>query len=294
MIDVHNSSETSDFQSPAYDLYEINSVWTFKNIVRMLAGPKPAEREASSDPPWTKARDLIRHALIGAIESGRLVPINKVWLEEELRINASEEYVRQFEVNIYERTKFKREDVIVWSEKERIVDTLHLQGHQVPIETIELIEKIKRIDQIKSPDSEADKSTRSSKSFEGIFPAPEGTRWRDVHLTLEEKGSLKIKVKNKERTLNADGIKKHFPKKQQRDVLFRMIRAPGGAFDPKNFNELGSKAYENRKQIVYKLNKSLQELFGIAGNPIIFSHQNESYQTQFSVHSDWEPYDSSD
>ena len=293
MIETPVGSEVLDFQSPAYDLYEINPVWTFKNIVRMLAGPKPVEQESSSGLHWTKARGLIRHALMGAIESGRLDPINKDWLEEELRINRSEQYVRQFEVNIYEMAQFKCEDAVSWMFNEQIIDSLQRQKHQIPRETIELIER-KRIDQIKSPDSEADKSTRSSKSFEGIFPAPEGTRWRDVHLTLEEKGSLKIKVKNKERTINADGIKKHFPKKQQRDVLFRMIRAPGGAFDPKNFNELGSKAYENRKQIVYKLNKSLQELFGIAGNPIIFSHQNESYQTQFSVHSDWEPYDSSD
>ena len=130
MIETHVGSEVSDFQSPAYDLYELNPVWTFKNIVRMLAGPKPVEQESSSGLHWTKARGLIRHALMGAIESGRLDPINKDWLEEELRINRSEQYVRQFEVNIYERAKFKREDVIVWSEKERIVDTLHLQGHR--------------------------------------------------------------------------------------------------------------------------------------------------------------------
>jgi len=109
-----------------------------------------------------------------------------------------------------------------------------------------------------------------------------------------KKGSLKIKVKNKERTLFLDDINRYFPSNQQRDLLIKIIRAPGGAFDPKNFNELGSKAYENRKQIVYKLNKSLQELFGIVGNPIYFNYKNESYQTQFSVHSDWEPYDSSD
>ncbi len=108
MIEVNNGSETSDFQFPAYDLYELNSVWTLKSIVRMFAGPKLAERGSSEDPPWAKARDLIRHALIGAIQSGRLEPINKDWLEEELRINASEQYVRQFEENIYERAKFKR------------------------------------------------------------------------------------------------------------------------------------------------------------------------------------------
>ena len=294
MIETPVGSEVSDFQSPAYDLYEINPVWTFKNIVRMLAGPKPVERGSSSGPHWTRARDLIRSALMGAIESGRLDPINKDWLEEELRINRSEQYVRQFEVNIYERAKFKREDVIVWSEKERIVDTLHLQGHQVPIETIELIEKIKRIDQIKSPDSESDKSARSGKSFKGIFPAPEGTRWQDVHFTIKDNASLKIKVKGKERTLNVDGIKKHFPQKQQRELLIRMICAPGGAFDPINFNELGGKAYENRKQIVYKLNTGLQELFGIAGNPITFNHQNESYQIQFKANSEWQHCDSSD
>ncbi len=106
MIETPVGSEVLDFQSPAYDLYEINPVWTFKNIVRMLAGPKPVEQESSSGLHWTKARGLIRHALMGAIESGRLDPINKDWLEEELRIKISEQYVRQFEVNIYEMAQF--------------------------------------------------------------------------------------------------------------------------------------------------------------------------------------------
>ena len=179
-------------------------------------------------------------------------------------------------------------------EKNQILEDLKQKGYQIPDEAIKLIEKVKRKDQIKSPDSEADKSGKSKKSFEGIFPAPEGTRWQDVHFNLEEGGSLKIKVKSKERTLLLDDINRYFPQNQQRDLLIRVIRSPGGVLDNQNFIKLGENAFKNRKHIVYKLNKTLRELFGVDGNPIIFDKQNESYKALFCVYSDWKPSGMSD
>jgi len=178
MIETPVGSEVLDFQSPAYDLYEINPVWTFMNIVRMLAGPKPVEQESSSGLHWTKARGLIRHALMGAIESGRLDPINKDWLEEELRINASEKFVRQFEENIYERAKFKREDAIEWVMKEQIVDTLKRQGHQIPSETIELIERIEGINQNRDIESSSNEIKNSEKNGKELVFRRNGETWQ--------------------------------------------------------------------------------------------------------------------
>lgn len=178
MIETPVGSEVLDFQSPAYDLYEINPVWTFMNIVRMLAGPKPVEQESSSGLHWTKARGLIRHALMGAIESGRLDPINKDWLEEELRINASEKFVRQFEENIYERAKFKREDAIEWVMKEQIVDTLKRQGHQIPSETIELIERIEGINQNRDIESSSNEIKNSEKNGKELVFRRNGDTWQ--------------------------------------------------------------------------------------------------------------------
>ena len=36
MTTTNVGNEVSDFQTPAYDLYELNSVWTFKNIVHPI------------------------------------------------------------------------------------------------------------------------------------------------------------------------------------------------------------------------------------------------------------------
>jgi len=177
MIETPVGSEVSDFQSPAYDLYEINPVWTFKNIVRMLAGPKPVEQQSSTGPHWTRVRDLIRSALMGAIESGRLDPINKDLLEEELRINRSEQYVRQFEVNIYGMAQFKCEDAVSWMFNEQIIDSLQRQGHQIPSETIELIEGIEGINQNRDIESSSNEITKAEKNAKALNFRRNGDTW---------------------------------------------------------------------------------------------------------------------
>jgi len=285
MIKPPVGSEIPDSQSPAYDLYELNPVWTFKNVVNMMAGPRPAEQGASSDPTRTRARDLVRKALIGAYKTDRLVPINKDEVEEELRVNARGEFVPQFELNIYEIAEYKREDVIVWIIKERNIDTLQQQGNQVPGKTIELIEKIIRLDQIKLPDSEADSPNRSMDSLEGIFPAPEGTRWKDVHFILTKNVRLKIRVKSQETIANHDDLSKFFPQEQLKKVFFKIIHQ-GGVFDKEILNEISEKAIQNSKQIVSKLRRFLKKRFGITDDPIPWNNKTKMYETLFGTHSE--------
>lgn len=167
-----------DFQEPAYDLYELNPVWTVKNIAFMLAGPRPLDREVGIGSPWARARDLIRLTLIGAIESGNLVPINSDWLVEELRINKSGNIVPVWEVNLYEMAQFKREHVITWMEKERIMDTLQRQGHQVPSETIELIERIESVQQKGDIVSSSNAITKAEKNGKELIFRRNGDTWQ--------------------------------------------------------------------------------------------------------------------
>ena len=65
--------------------YELNSVWTGHDIVLMVLGPRPPEEERSLKTSWEHKRTLIRKVLVGAIEAGKLVPINKDRVEEELK-----------------------------------------------------------------------------------------------------------------------------------------------------------------------------------------------------------------
>lgn len=61
-----------------------------------------------------------------------------------------------------------------------------------------------------------------------------------------------------------------------------------GTFAKEIFNELGRKAYDNRKQILSKLRRNLKDQFGITNNPITWNVKTKMYETQFGARSELE------
>jgi len=283
-----NGAETMHPKSTVYDFLVFKSVWTVNQFVEVVTGPKPVNEEQGIKHQWTCKREIMRQALMDAVKTRNLVPLNKEWINGHLKELQSGTFGNGFEIEVYGYAQLKRDDVIRWMEEKQILEDLKQKGYQIPDEAIKLIKKVKRIDQIKTPETEASKSARTDKLFKSIFPAPEGTRWQKVLFTIEGGGSLKIKVKGKERTLNLKEFKKYFPQEQQRELLLRIIREPGGVFDKEICKKVKGKAFQNSKHIISDLRKSLKDLFEITGDPIKWNPEKKSYEAQFSVHSEWD------
>jgi|LWDU01.1.fsa_nt_gi hypothetical protein len=118
-------------------------------------------------------------------------------------------------------------------------------------------------------------ASRKEKEF---FPAPEGTTWGDIRITITEETGIKIIIKTNEQLFYLDKFKKLIPSKTSRALLFSIIQA-GGILDR---STLDKKTHEFLKQYLSKLRKDLKELFGVHEDPIEYNGNGE-YKINFKI-----------
>ena len=83
--EIESSAETMRPKSIVYDLLELKSVWTVNQVVEMVAGPRPIDGDPNIKYQWTRIREIIRQALMDAIKTRKLVPLNEEWVAERLK-----------------------------------------------------------------------------------------------------------------------------------------------------------------------------------------------------------------
>jgi len=159
-------------------LLGLKSVWTVNQVVEMVAGPRPIGEEQATKRLWTVKRELVRQALIDSVKTRQLVPINEDWFGKALKDFQSGEFGHGFEIEVYALAELKQEDVIAWMAKERIVDTLQRQGHQIPSETIELIEGIEGINQNRDIESSSNEIKNAEKNGKELKFRRNGDTWQ--------------------------------------------------------------------------------------------------------------------
>jgi len=174
--EIESGVETMRPTSIVY-LLGLKSVWTVNQVVEMVAGPRPIGEEQATKRLWTVKRELVRQALMDAIKTRKLVPLNEELVESHLIELRSRTFGNGFEFEVYRCAELKREDVIVWMFQEQIVDTLQRQGHQVPSETIELIEPIEDIQQEEDIVSSSNEIKEVEKNAKELIFRKRGDVW---------------------------------------------------------------------------------------------------------------------
>jgi len=175
--EIESGAETMRPKTIAYDFLVLKSVWTVNQVVERVAGPRPVDGDPNIKYQWTPIREIIRQALMDAIKTRKLVPLNEEWVESHLIELRNGTFGNGFEFEVYRGAELKREDAIAWMFKERIMDTLQRQGHQIPSETIELIERIEGIKQDRDIVSTSNEITEAEKIGEELIFRRNGDPW---------------------------------------------------------------------------------------------------------------------
>jgi len=176
--EIESGAETIRPKFIAYDLFlGLKSVWTVNQVVEMVAGPRPIDGDPNIKYQWTRIREIIRQALMDAIKTRKLVPLNEEWVESRLIELRSGTFGNGFEFEVYRCAELKREDVKLWMFQEQIVDTLQRQGHQVPSETIGLIEGIEGINQNRDIESSSNEIKEVEKNAKALIFRKNGETW---------------------------------------------------------------------------------------------------------------------
>ena len=80
-----NGAETMHPKFTVYDFLEFKSVWTVNQFVEVVTGPKPVNEEQGIKHQWTCKREIMRQALMDAVKTRNLVPLNKEWINGHLK-----------------------------------------------------------------------------------------------------------------------------------------------------------------------------------------------------------------
>lgn len=138
--EIEGGAESMHPKSIAYDLLGLKSVWTVNQVVEMVAGPKPIVEDQRIKYQWTRLREIIRQALMDAIKTRELVPLNDEWIQDHLIDLRSSAFGNGFEYEVYRSTELRRDDLIRWMKEKHVLEDLKQEGFQIPTKTIELIE----------------------------------------------------------------------------------------------------------------------------------------------------------
>ena len=114
-----------------------------------------------------------------------------------------------------------------------------------------------------------------------FLPAPPGTVWKDVAITITEDTQIRINVKEKSQLYHLEKFKAEvIPQPKMQEYLF-LITHSGGIFTKEDIAPAAEP--EQFKIYVGRLRKQLREVFGIQDDPLPFEKQ--AYRVQFSVSS---------
>ena len=173
------------------------------------------------------------------------------------------------------------EDFFNWFVGDKILEKLESQiaEYKTPKRALEFIGYLNL-----SKVQEQDSVKKIEKTKKDIFPAPDGTKWKDVKIGCNENGQIKITVKKDKSTFSLKEWKKVMLSKTSRDFLFRIIHS-SGVFDEDSFED---KQLTNYRQYLSKLRKDLKGLFNISEDPFK-TNKPSGHQTLFSCHSELMP-----
>ena len=152
------------------------------------------------------------------------------------------------------------EDFFNWLTEDKILEKLEIQiaGHKTPKRALEFIGYL-NLSEVK----EQDIVKKTEKNKNNIFPAPDGTQWKDIKIGFDKNGKIKITIKKKQSTFSLDEWKTVMTSKTSCDFLFPIIHS-SGIFDEENFED---QQRANYRQYLSKLRKDLKVLFKINEDP---------------------------
>jgi hypothetical protein len=159
----------------------------------------------------------------------------------------------------------------------RISPYMEAKGFRVSTKLKDLLEKSKH-----QLDGTLDIKT-NEKTKKNLFPAPDGTKWKDVGIGLNKKGQITIAIGKAKSVFSLEEWKEVMPLKKSYDFLFCIIHS-SGVFDKESFKEEAQKT--NYNQYLSNLRKDLKILFNIDEDPFKANKPSGGHQTLFSCHSE--------
>lgn len=120
----------------------------------------------------------------------------------------------------------------------------------------------------------------SINKIKSFFPAPPGTKWKDIGFKINANIHVEIKINDKKEIFMPNEFEKIIPQNKIRTLLSQVIHSKG-VFDKSLFSE---EDRGNERQLVSKLRGTLKDLFGINVDPI--PCQDSQYKTAFSATSE--------
>ncbi|MZG31614.1 MAG: hypothetical protein F3741_12585 [Nitrospinae bacterium] len=170
------------------------------------------------------------------------------------------------------------EDFFNWLTEDKILEKLEIQiaGHKTPKRALEFIGYL-NLSEVKEQDS----VKKIEKTKNNILHAPDGTKWKDIKIGINDKAQIVIFIKKKPFDFSLEKWKTVMTSKTSRDFLFPIIHS-SGVFDEEKFED---KQRTNYRQYLSKLRNDLKDLFNINEDP--FKRNRPSgHQTLFSCHSE--------
>ena len=170
------------------------------------------------------------------------------------------------------------EDFFNWLTKDKILEKLEIQiaGHKTPKRALEFIGYL-NLSEVKEQDS----VKKIEKTKNNILHAPDGTKWKDIKIGINDRTQIMIFIKKKLFNFSLEKWKTVMPLKTSRDFLFRIIHL-SGVFDEESFED---KQRTNYRQYLSKLRKDLKDFFNINEDPFK-KNRPSGHQTLFSCHSE--------
>tara|TARA_Y100001934_G_scaffold273051_1_gene362537 strand:+ start:666 stop:1550 length:885 start_codon:yes stop_codon:yes gene_type:complete len=170
------------------------------------------------------------------------------------------------------------EDFFNWLTEDKILEKLEIQiaGHKTPKRALEFIGYL-NLSEVKEQDS----VKKIEKTKNNILHAPDGTKWKDIKIEINNKAQIAIFIKKKRLfDFSLEKWKTVMTSKTSRDFLFRIIHL-SGVFDEESFED---QQRTNYRQYLSKLRKDLKDFFNISENPFK-RNRTSGHQTLFSCHS---------
>ncbi|MCH7501011.1 MAG: hypothetical protein IH886_13580 [Nitrospinae bacterium] len=172
-------------------------------------------------------------------------------------------------------------NVFLWIDEEQILANLEnrVDGFKAPKRAREFIGYMKEA--VETTGRNEPKKQEQGREF---LPAPVGTKWKEVSIKITVDAQIRIEIKGKNQLYNLDKFKREIiTQEKARGYLFLIIRS-GGAFVKNDIDPDEDKGTFRTR--ISRLRDSLQTVFGIQADPILYDHK--AYQTQFTVSSDYE------
>ena len=170
------------------------------------------------------------------------------------------------------------EDFFNWLTKDKILEKLEIQiaGHKTPKRALEFIGYL-NLSEVKEQDS----VKKIEKTKNNILHAPNGTKWKDIKIGINDRTQIMIFIKKKLFNFSLEKWKTVMTSKTSCDFLFRIIYL-SGVFDEESFED---KQRTNYRQYLSKLRKDLKDFFNINEDPFK-KNRPSGHQTLFSCHSE--------